>query len=63
MTEKLKSLLRAVIPQLDQPSTWQGFGFIVSLVGCKWGAGMDWGQAAGIGGMISAVIKVFVSDK
>ena len=35
---------------------------IVALTGCKVGAGMDWGQAAGLGGIISAAIKMVFPD-
>ena len=38
------------------------FGFIVALTGCKVGIGMDWGQAAGLGGIISAAIKMVMPD-
>jgi hypothetical protein len=49
--------------RLQEPSTWQGIGFLVALTGCKVGAGMDWGAAAGLGGVISAVLKIMFPDK
>lgn len=48
--------------RLKEASTWQGIGFCVALTGCKLGAGMDWGQAAGLGGIISAAIKMVFPD-
>lgn len=47
-----------ILDRLAEPSTWQGIGFIVALTGCKVGLGMDWGQAAGLGGGLSAIIKI-----
>lgn len=48
--------------RLTEPSTWQGIGFLVALTGCKVGIGLDWGQAAGLGGIISAAIKMATPD-
>lgn len=48
--------------RLSEPSTWQGLAFLLTLMGCKLGANMDWGQAAGLGGIISAAIKMFFPD-
>jgi len=52
-----------VLERLSEPSTWQGIGFVVALTGCKVGYGMDWGQAAGLGGILSAAIKMIFPDK
>jgi hypothetical protein len=52
-----------VLDRLDEPSTWQGIGFLVALTGSKAGLGLDWGLAAGIGGILSALIKVIFPDK
>jgi hypothetical protein len=60
--EKLRDFLTYSADRLKEPSTWQGIGFIVALTGCKLGAGMDWGQAAGLGGIISAAIKMVFPD-
>lgn len=49
--------------RLVEPSTWQGVGFALTLFGCKWAADMDWGQAAGLGGIVSAALKVAIPDK
>jgi hypothetical protein len=52
-----------VLDRLDEPSTWQGIGFLVALSGSKFGAGLDWGEAAALGGVISAFIKSIFPDK
>jgi len=51
-----------VIARLTEASTWQGIGFLVALTGCKAGLGLDWGQAAGLGGILSAVLKMMFPD-
>ena len=61
--EKIRNFADFVSARLTEPSTWQGIGFLVALTGCKLGAGMDWGQAAGLGGIISAAIKMVMPDK
>lgn len=62
MEKKTREALNFLLARLSEPSTWQGIGFIVTLFGGRFGAGMDWGQAAGLGGLISAVIKMIVPD-
>ena len=62
MEKKTREALDFVLARLSEPSTWQGIGFIVALFGARFGAGLDWGQAAGLGGLISAVIKMFLPD-
>lgn len=62
VTRKQKQITMYLIDRLTEPSTWQGVGFIVALSGCKLGLGLDWGQATGIGGSISAVIKMCLPD-
>lgn len=61
--ERLEYFLNYVADRLQEASTWQGIGFIVTLTGCKYGANLDWGQAAGLGGFISAFIKTIFPDK
>jgi hypothetical protein len=63
MNEKLRTFADYVGDRLKEPSSWQGIGFLVALTGCKLGAGMDWGQAAGLGGILSAAIKMVFPDK
>ncbi len=60
---KFKACLYYCLDRLNEPSTWQGIGFVVALTGSKVGLGLDWGQAAGLGGIISAVIKMITKDK
>lgn len=63
MMDKIRNFIDYASARLTEPSTWQGIGFVVALTGCKLGAGMDWGQAAGLGGIISAGIKMVMPDK
>jgi hypothetical protein len=60
--EKIRTFIDYFSARLTEPSTWQGIGFVAGLAGCKLGAGMDWGQAAGLGGIISAAIKMVFPD-
>lgn len=62
MKTRLRAALDVLAARLSEQSTWQGIGFLVALCGCKVGAGMDWGPAAGIGGAISAVLKMVFPD-
>lgn len=62
MEKKTREALDFILARLSEPSTWQGIGFLVALFGGRFGAGMDWGQAAGLGGIISAVLKMFLPD-
>lgn len=63
MNEKLRNFIEYSADRLTEPSTWQGIGFVIGLTGSKYGAGLDWGQAAGLGGFISAFIKMVTPDK
>jgi hypothetical protein len=63
MKKKTRVFIDYVTGRLTEPSTWQGIGFLVALTGSKVGMGLDWGQAAGLGGIISAAIKMAVPDK
>lgn len=45
------------LERMAEPTTWQGIGFLVSLTGGKY-ANLDWGQAAALGGFVSAFIKM-----
>lgn len=62
MREKVRRALEYALDRLNEPSTWQGIGFVVALTGSKVGLGLDWGQAAGLGGTISAAIKMMLPD-
>lgn len=58
----MRKYIDYTLDRLGEPSTWQGIGFIVGLTGSKFGLGLDWGQAAGLGGSISALIKMSLPD-
>ena len=60
---RLKAIQDFILERMAEASTWQGVGFIVCLTGSKFGAGLDWGQAAAVGGFISAGIKSVFPDK
>lgn len=61
MNDKLRAILHVIEDRLTEQSTWQGIGFVVGLFIAK-AQGMDWGQAAGLGGIISAVLKIVFPD-
>jgi hypothetical protein len=62
VNRKLNKAIRYILDRLGEPSTWQGVGFIIGLCGGKFSAGLDWGQAAGLGGTVSALIKMLIPD-
>lgn len=62
MKTKLRNLLDMFLARLGEQSTWQGIGFLVALTGSKFGAGMDWGPAAALGGSVSALVKTLLPD-
>lgn len=59
---KFHQILTMIEVRLQEQSTWQGIGFIAGLCGAKFGAGMDWGAAAGLGGVLSALLKIVFPD-
>lgn len=59
---KARELLHMVEDRLTEQSTWQGIGFVVGLFLAKYGLVLDWGQAAGLGGIISAALKIVFPD-
>ena len=62
MKQRIQTVLEFIAARLSEPSTWQGIGFLLALTGAKYGANLDWGQAAGLGGLISAVLKMIFTD-
>lgn len=62
MNQKLRAALDVALARLGEASTWQGIGFLVALTGSKFGANMDWGPAAALGGAVSAIIKTILPD-
>lgn len=63
MQAKTRRILRYLLDRLGEQSTWQGIGFVVGLIGGRALAELDWGQAAGLGGTISAAIKMMLPDE
>jgi hypothetical protein len=62
MKEHIRNAAAFVAARLSEQSTWQGIGFLVALTGSKVGLGLDWGQAAGLGGIVSAALKMLFPD-
>jgi hypothetical protein len=62
MKRRIQIALEFAAARLSEQSTWQGIGFLIGLTGAKLGAGMDWGMAAGLGGIVSAVLKMVFPD-
>lgn len=59
---RLKRSWGYFLDQLGQPGTWQGIGFAVSLIYGKQYGGLPWGEAAALGGAVSAIIKIVFPD-
>jgi hypothetical protein len=62
MKRRIQIALEFAAARLSEQSTWQGIGFVAGLCGAKFGIGMDWGQAAGLGGCLSAFLKMVFPD-
>jgi hypothetical protein len=62
MKERIRSAAEYLAARLGEQSTWQGIGFCLTLAGAKWAANLDWGQAAGLGGIVSALLKMVFPD-
>ena len=58
----LTAFRNKVIELLGQQSTWQGIAFLVALSGGRFAADLDWGEAAALGGTLSALLKTLISD-
>lgn len=61
MSNRIRTVAEFVAARLSEQSTWQGIGFVASLF-CARARGLDWGQAAGLGGLVSAVLKMIFPD-
>lgn len=57
-----KMFLDYTLARLSERSTWQGIGFLVAAAGSKFGAGLDWGEAAALGGALSGLLKMVYPD-
>ena len=53
---RLKLAYQFFLDRLAEPTTWQGAGFLIALFTSRF-SGLDWGQGAALGGVISAFIK------
>lgn len=62
MKARLIASLRYGLDRMGEASTWQGIGFFIALAGSKFGAGMDWGQAAALGATVSGALKMLLPD-
>lgn len=62
MKQRVRIAFEFLAERLSERSTWQGIGFLLTLVGAKWAADLDWGQAAGLGGIVSAFLKIIFPD-
>jgi hypothetical protein len=62
MKDRLRIASEYLAARLGEASTWQGIGFCLTLAGAKWAANLDWGQAAGLGGIVSAALKIVFPD-
>jgi hypothetical protein len=51
-----------IADRLAEPTTWRGIAFLLALCGAKFGADLDWGEAAALGGIVSACLKMIVAD-
>lgn len=56
MKAKLLLAYNFFLERIAEPSTWQAIGFVVGLFTARFN-NMDWGQAAALGGIVSAFIK------
>jgi hypothetical protein len=62
LKQRTQIALEFIAARLSEASTWQGIFFLITLTGSKFGAGLDWGQAAGLGGVMSAALKMIFPD-
>ena len=53
---RLNIAYQFILDRLAEPTTWQGIGFLLSLFTARF-SGLDWGQGAALGGIVSAFIK------
>lgn len=51
-----------IVERLNESSTWQGLGFILTLTGSHLAADFDIAGATALGALVSAVIKLLFPD-
>jgi hypothetical protein len=61
MKRRIQITLEFAAARLSEQSTWQGIGFVAGLFFAR-ARGLDWGQAAGLGGCLSAFLKMVFPD-
>jgi hypothetical protein len=62
MKQRIQTAAEYLAARLSEQSTWQGIGFVAGLFFAR-ARGVDWGQAAGLGGIISAALKMIFPDQ
>lgn len=62
MSDRLRAVAAYLLNRMSEASTWQGLGFIATLLGARWAASLDWGAAAALGGLVSGAIKTLLPD-
>lgn len=63
MKARYRALIEYWLARMGESSSWQGLGFMLALFGSKFGADMNWGEAAAAGGAISGFIKLLLPDQ
>jgi hypothetical protein len=56
-------ILIYIANRLDESSTWQAIGFLVTFFGSKYGLNYDVGTATAFGASLSAMIKMIFPDQ
>ena len=62
MNLKEYRIVSYLLDRLAEQSTWQGIGFLIGAFGGQRFANLDWGQAALVGGGVSALLKMLLPD-
>jgi hypothetical protein len=62
MNDKLHQILDYIFDRMGEQTTWRGIAFFLALLGAKFGAQVDWGGAAALGGAVSGLMKILLPD-
>ncbi|OHE79017.1 MAG: hypothetical protein A3F67_10925 [Verrucomicrobia bacterium RIFCSPHIGHO2_12_FULL_41_10] len=57
--QKFKLVFYYLLDRLGEPSTWQGIGFLCTVLTGRY-IDLEWGQIAVLGGIVSATLKIFL---